>query len=82
MLAAEAAFAALHPSAAFVSTASLETFKVTPTEEGEGRCVSVFHLVSFHAPKSSFPILFPLDLHAYLRSLHLVHLHFFVFRFY
>ncbi|KAJ7907085.1 FAD/NAD(P)-binding domain-containing protein [Mycena leptocephala] len=37
MLAAEAAFAALHPSAVFVSTASPETFKVTSTvEEGEG----------------------------------------------
>ncbi|KAJ7907082.1 hypothetical protein B0H13DRAFT_2662519 [Mycena leptocephala] len=38
MLAAEAAFSALHPSASFVSTASPETFKVTPTkvEEGEG----------------------------------------------
>ncbi|KAJ7907060.1 hypothetical protein B0H13DRAFT_2332676 [Mycena leptocephala] len=35
MLAAEAAIAALHPSAAFVSTASPETFKVTLTEEGE-----------------------------------------------
>ncbi|KAJ7934334.1 FAD/NAD-P-binding domain-containing protein [Mycena leptocephala] len=36
MLAAEAAFAAIHPSATFVSAASPETFKVSPREEGEG----------------------------------------------
>ncbi|KAJ6562289.1 hypothetical protein B0H19DRAFT_1144084 [Mycena capillaripes] len=33
MLAAEAAFAALHPSASFVSTASPETFKHVPVED-------------------------------------------------
>jgi hypothetical protein len=51
MLAAEAAFTALHPSAAFVSTASPETFKVTLREvEGEVRFSSLGSWISFPPP--------------------------------
>ncbi|KAJ7692938.1 hypothetical protein B0H17DRAFT_1168966 [Mycena rosella] len=56
MLAAEAAFAALHPSAAFVSTASPATFKPSPAEvEAETESADDHAPVSLAGYSAAFP---------------------------